>query len=144
MTWAKGLSLAGLSIIFLSHLDCSLLIHKNEGYPIDKSKMPAPLELPRPEDMSYSDQFDESPVPISQEPPIYNYSYWPYEGTVRVKFLVNREGNVAYAKVYKSSGHTGLDNEALRAVMKWKFIPAKLKGEPVQCWMAAPVQFKLK
>lgn len=144
MTWAKRLSLAGLSIFFLGCLDCSLLIHKNEGYPIDKSKMPAPLELPRPEDMSYSDELDEIPRAISQEPPVYNYNFWPYEGTVVVEYLINRNGYVAYAKVLKSSGHIGLDNEALRAVMKWKFTSGKQKGEPVQYWMAAPVQFKLK
>lgn len=107
---------------------------------------PAPLVLPMPEDTSgvnvAFDKLDEKPTPISQKPPYYNYRQ--YEGTVMVKFLVDRAGDVIYACVVESSGHTGLDNDALRAVIKWKFSPAVYKGEPVQCWITAPIRFRLE
>jgi len=68
----------------------------------------------------------------------------PLEGAVFVQILIGHDGSVIYAYVEHSSGHVELDNEALRTVMQWQFTPPRLKGKPVQCWISAPVRFKVQ
>jgi len=51
-------------------------------------------------------------------------------GTVVLKVLVNKEGNVVKATVI--SGHPVFSASALDAVKEWKFKPATLQGQPVE------------
>ncbi|MEZ6015294.1 MAG: energy transducer TonB [Planctomycetota bacterium] len=47
------------------------------------------------------------------------------EGTTEVEVTVGAAGKVEQAVVSKSSGHPLLDDEALRAVKRWRFTPAQ-------------------
>jgi len=68
-----------------------------------------------------------------------------WEGSVVVKALINKNGDVDSVTIARSSGHSSLDQSALNAVMKYKFAPAKnSKGRAVACNMNVPVNFGLE
>ncbi|SMC49988.1 energy transducer TonB [Sporomusa malonica] len=67
------------------------------------------------------------------------------EGTVvlRIEILTNgRPGEIAVAR---STGHSVLDDAAITAVGKWRFVPAKdrTSGRTVACTTTLPVSFRL-
>ena len=65
-------------------------------------------------------------------------------GTVRVHFIVEKDGTLTDVKV-PDSVHPALDAEGIRlvkAMPKWP--PAKVKGKAVRSKMVLPVQFRLK
>lgn len=91
---------------------------------------------------------DLPPLPIGGLMGIQrNTSYPPaarasrIEGTVDVQTLVNRKGRVTESFV--GGGINGLNNEAMRAVRKSRFVPALYRGLPISAWIVLPIQFKL-
>lgn len=66
------------------------------------------------------------------------------EGRVILKVLVEKSGETGSVNIAKSSGHSVLDQEALKAVAKWRFRPAKKDGETIACWVFIPLSFKLQ
>ena len=65
-------------------------------------------------------------------------------GTVRVHFIVEKDGTLTDVKV-PDSVHPALDAEGIRLVKAMpKWTPAKIKGKPVRSKMVLPVQFRLK
>ena len=65
------------------------------------------------------------------------------EGQVTVSIVVDKKGDVAYAKVVKGLGY-GLDENAILAVKEWKYKPATKNGEPVVVKMEVTVDFFLQ
>jgi len=65
------------------------------------------------------------------------------EGVVYVQALIDKEGGVRDAVVFKSSGVDCLDTAALRAALKNKFKPGIQNGRPVMVWVTYKVEFKL-
>ncbi len=65
-------------------------------------------------------------------------------GVVLLRAEVSPEGRCLQAKVAKSSGFGPLDDAALEAVKKWRFVPAKRGGQAVSAWVEIPVNFKLE
>jgi protein TonB len=65
------------------------------------------------------------------------------EGTVWVKALVDKEGNVRDAQLAKTCGTQSLDEAAVKAAFKNKFKPGIQNGRPVACWVTYKVDFKL-
>ena len=64
-------------------------------------------------------------------------------GTVRVYFIVEKDGTLTDVKV-PDSVHKALDAEAIRLVKAMpKWTPAQLKGKAVRSKMVLPVQFRL-
>lgn len=66
------------------------------------------------------------------------------EGRVLVRVLVDQEGRPRTVALDASSGHSRLDNAALQAVRRWRFMPAKLDERPVSEWVVVPVVFSLR
>ena len=65
-------------------------------------------------------------------------------GTVRVHFIVEKDGTLTDVKV-PDSVHPALDAEGIRLVKAMpKWTPAKVKGKAVRSKMVLPVQFRLK
>lgn len=65
------------------------------------------------------------------------------EGVVRVKFVVNEDGNISNTSVQKLLGY-GLDEEAMRvvgAMPKWK--PGRNNGVNVKVYFVIPIKFVL-
>ena len=88
---------------------------------------------------------EEEPIPIKKVWPKYTEfaKKCGLEGTVVVQAEVFEDGSVGAVEVIKSlqSGPGGLDEVAIEAVKKWKFIPAKNQGKPVAVWVTFPITF---
>ncbi|UCD57918.1 MAG: energy transducer TonB, partial [Candidatus Hydrogenedentota bacterium] len=66
------------------------------------------------------------------------------EGTVLLLVEVLPDGRVGKISVENSSGHELLDSAALKAVRRWRFVPAKRGMSPVRAWVRIPVEFSLR
>jgi len=66
-----------------------------------------------------------------------------WEGTVKLLVKVSAEGESEKVTVQRSSGHDELDEAAVEAVEKWKFIPAKRGETPVPSTVIVPINFVL-
>ncbi len=66
------------------------------------------------------------------------------QGTVVVKFVVEKDGTISNVKAIRKIGG-GCDEEAVRVVKRmprWK--PGKQRGKPVRTEFTLPIQFKLR
>lgn len=66
------------------------------------------------------------------------------EGTVFVDVKVSAAGAVQSARLSRSCGFDILDEAALNAVRRWRFIPAERGGVPVAANVIVPIKFVLK
>jgi protein TonB len=68
-----------------------------------------------------------------------------WEGTVKLRLLIDIDGTVARVEIVESSGFPILDREAERAVQDWTFHPARdAAGNAVPVSKVQPVRFSLK
>jgi periplasmic protein TonB len=65
------------------------------------------------------------------------------EGTVRIRVLVDEHGRPKDVNVAQSSGHPALDEAALAAVRKWRFVAATNGQQAISAWTQVAVTFKL-
>jgi TonB family protein len=107
-------------------------------------KIEQPEILPQPEEFV---PYDEPPIPLNEG----TYEYPPLakqasiDGTVCIKALVDKNGNVRDAFVFKASGcNLGFEKEALEGAFEIKYKPAISNNEPVAVWVVYPVCFELK
>lgn len=103
---------------------------------------PPPLPLPLPAtatEPSYSAGYLRNPPPAYPAASRRNGE----QGTVLLRVLVNAAGDPAHVEIRRSSGYYRLDNAARDAVRRWKFVPGKRGGEPVDAWVIIPLAFSL-
>jgi TonB family protein len=67
-----------------------------------------------------------------------------YKGEVLLRIEVLSDGRVGQIDIRKSSGYEILDQSALSAVKKWKFIPAQKGGVSIPAWVNLPIKFDLQ
>ena len=67
-----------------------------------------------------------------------------YEGSVLLNVRVLPNGKPEEVTIFRSSGHKVLDNAALKAVKKWKFVPAQRGFKAVSSWVKVPIEFRLE
>jgi periplasmic protein TonB len=65
-------------------------------------------------------------------------------GTVVLKVLVRPDGGSDSVLVHSTSGSRRLDDAAVEAVKRWRFVPAKRGIETVASWVLVPVVFTLR
>lgn len=65
------------------------------------------------------------------------------QGVVIVQAIVNKTGDVTNVKVLKGLP-MGLEEEAVKAIKRWKFKPATLNGKPVDVYYNLTVNFRLQ
>ena len=65
------------------------------------------------------------------------------EGLVILKLIIDTDGSVIKVTVIKSLKEYGFDEEAIKAVKKWKFSKCSVKGTPVKYTIFQPIAFKL-
>lgn len=65
------------------------------------------------------------------------------EGVVLVRVYVLPNGQPDVVELKRSSGSVRLDESALTAVKKWRFVPARRGAEAVAAWVVVPVAFSL-
>ncbi len=66
-----------------------------------------------------------------------------WEGTVHLLVKVSIEGESEEVTIHRSSGYDMLDEAAIEAVEKWKFIPAKRGDTAVSSSVIVPINFIL-
>lgn len=66
------------------------------------------------------------------------------QGKVLLHVYVSASGLAEKVELYTSSGYTRLDQAALAAVARWKFVPAKKGVDSVSAWVFVPIIFSLK
>ena len=65
------------------------------------------------------------------------------EGTVRLKVLVDTNGRASNVQVMQGSGFSRLDQAAMEAVRKWRFVAATDGTNKIQAYTQVAVTFKL-
>jgi len=107
------------------------------------------VDIPDEEYLPAMDEFVPVEIPaemIYEETPRYPRlaKKASMEAVVWVKALVDKNGNVKKAVIFKSSGSkAGFDDSAVAAAFKCKYKPAIQNGRPVAIWVAYKVEFKL-
>lgn len=134
------------------------LVEATTEQPVEKEAPPMPVEAVKVAEAPKAPPVEEKKVvdePI--EPPKFGVSYlnnpapdYPptsrrlgEEGRVLMKVLVSAEGAAEEVTVTKSSGSERLDNAAIQAVKRWRFIPAKKNNQALSAYVIVPVKFSL-
>jgi protein TonB len=65
-------------------------------------------------------------------------------GTVVLRVLVSAQGTAAAVEVERSSGVPSLDRAAADTVSRWRFVPARRGGQPVEWHLRIPVEFRIE
>jgi periplasmic protein TonB len=65
------------------------------------------------------------------------------QGTVRLKVLVDTKGRPSTVEVAQSSGFPRLDQAAMDAVRKWRFVAATNGSNAITAWTQVAVTFRL-
>ena len=110
---------------------------------IDFSKLPPPPKDEEPDTFEYI-AVAFKPKLIKRVAPVYPELARKagIQGTVVVRVLIGTDGNVEKAVIFKSIPM--LDEAALAAAKRFKFIPGRQRDKNVKVWMAIPFVFKLK
>lgn len=64
-------------------------------------------------------------------------------GTVALRVRVGDDGQASEVTIFRSSGFARLDQAAIDAVRRWRFVPAQQGGRPVAAWVTVPLVFRL-
>jgi len=113
-----------------------------------------PPRLPSDRDDDFDDQYfvavEEMPELIGGVGSIMRNIEYPelarragVEGTVYVNAYVDEEGVVQKIELVRGIG-AGLDEAAMEAVLKARFIPGKQRGIPIRVRVVVPVRFSLR
>ncbi|MBI4433086.1 MAG: TonB family protein [Candidatus Omnitrophica bacterium] len=88
---------------------------------------------------------EASPSYLKNPPPRYPESARSRgeEGTVWMLVQISKEGRALAVKVKKSSGFAELDQAALEAIERWKFLPARIGAITIESQVQIPVRFEL-
>lgn len=66
------------------------------------------------------------------------------QGNVTLRLYVDRDGQVRTdsTRIEESSGYSALDSAAVKGSQELRFVPAKLRGEPMPTTVLFPVYFR--
>jgi len=89
---------------------------------------------------------NRSPLVAVRVPPAYPYfaRLRGLEGWVRVRILVDEQGQVKQAEVVRAEPPGVFEDAVLSAVRRWRFRPGLEQGRCVSAWMETTVRFKLE
>ncbi len=65
------------------------------------------------------------------------------QGRIVLRVLVSAQGDAEKTEINQSSGYARLDQAAVDAVRRWKFVPAKRDDTAVSALVLVPITFKL-
>jgi protein TonB len=63
---------------------------------------------------------------------------------VLLRVLVSAAGHAQHVEVARSSGSPRLDDAAVEAVRRWRFVPAKRGSEAIAASVHVPIVFSLR
>lgn len=100
------------------------------------AEAPAPVAVTQPRfDADYLDNPPPAYPPLSRR--------MGEQGRVLLRVLVNADGSAAQVELKHSSGSSRLDQAALAAVRRWRFVPAKQGSQAIAAWVQVPISFTL-
>ena len=67
-----------------------------------------------------------------------------WEGTVVLRLSIHSDGKPKKVIIEKSSGHSILDNSAIKAIQSWEFKAARKGGIPIKKELMLPMKFDLR
>jgi protein TonB len=129
--------------------------------PIENLYMVRVEEKPAPAPITPPAQVSVSPAPAlapAVEPPRFDMAYlnnpapsYPVfakrareQGVVLLRVQVDADGGVEEIRIHKSSGSQRLDDAALAAVKRWRFVPARSGDRAVAGIALVPIHFQLE
>ena len=65
------------------------------------------------------------------------------EGRVTLRVRVSAQGAALAVEIAGSSGSSLLDEAALDAVRRWRFVPARRGNEAIESWVSVPIVFRI-
>ena len=92
-------------------------------------------------------QPDERPVMVNSEPP-FHYPVALYarklQGNVTLRLSIDANGKTVAdsTRVEETSGYPAFDSAAVAGASQLRFVPAKLRGEPMSMTILFPVYFR--
>lgn len=104
------------------------------------AKATTPTESEQFTEANFRANYASNPKP--EYPAIAKSRNW--QGKVMLRVQVSAEGLSDSVKVEKSSGYEILDECAVDAVKKWRFVPAKRGETPVASSVLVPINFSLR
>lgn len=113
--------------------------------PIEPPSGP-PVMVP-PQRAEQGARFDHLPRKLATNPaPPYPADAYAQglEGRVQLLVQIDARGRVQALEIAKSSGVASLDAAAVKAVRKWRFVPAERAGQPVAASVKVPVRFSIR
>lgn len=63
-------------------------------------------------------------------------------GTVMLLVKVNPDGSVDTVSLHNTSGYDRLDQAAMQAVARWRFVPGRRGDEAISASVIVPISFK--
>ena len=117
---------------------------QHEAQPVTAPKAPAVSKAPAASKVVTPPQF--SAAYLNNPAPDYPRlsKKLREQGTVRLRVEVSANGLAASVAVSQSSGYPRLDEAAVAAVKRWKFIAAKQGDQPVAAQVIVPLVFALE
>ncbi|MGB5105877.1 MAG: TonB family protein [Candidatus Zixiibacteriota bacterium] len=137
------------TLVALLPMSANQLAVAEQASPLPKKQDdPTAAQKQRESEWPSPDKFiavDSMPVAIHQETPVYPEAEKNagIEGSVWVKVLVDRDGNVGKAILAKESAVTAFNDAALAAALKCTYRPAWNRGKKVAFWLTYEVKFSL-
>lgn len=120
--------------------------------PLPTNKAAKPERALKPQSMTSAAAPEEDIVPPRVDASLGQNPAPPYprisrrlkeEGTVLLDIYILANGQVGEMRIKQSSGFTRLDQAARAAVAKWRYQPARKKGQAIAFWYVQPVYFSL-
>jgi protein TonB len=102
----------------------------------------APIVTPTP---LIAPVLDDEVIPLVRIPPRYPRaaSRRGIEGSVIVSFTITKNGQVFNPVIVSAKPENVFDKAALKAILKWKFKPKVVNGQPVERQATQEIEFKL-
>lgn len=106
-----------------------------ESHPMDDASMASSITLPR-----FNVDYLKNPPPLY---PALSRRLGE-QGRVMLRALVRADGTPAEVAIHRSSGSPRLDQAALDAVRRWRFVPARQGDTAIAAPVLVPISFTLQ
>ena len=92
---------------------------------------------------------------VGLEPPVFTRRFVPnypkraipirMQGYVLLEAVLHKDGTISDIKVLRQlgKGKFGFEDEAVKALKKWQFVPGQLRGKPTSVRMTLKIDFRL-
>jgi protein TonB len=109
--------------------------------------VPVVAAKPAPEPAVYEQaMLDTIPTALDKSKPAYprRARRMNITGSVKIRFLVTREGRVAELQIIKAKPQGIFEKTVRKTVQKWRFTPGVKNGRKVATWMTTTINFELE